>query len=61
MSSVELSNELYAVYGQNLLSEGIVTAVECSKLGKQMFAMKSAVIVVILFKMLTKKYVKDGT
>jgi hypothetical protein len=61
MSAVELSNELYAVYGQNALSVGIVTAVECSKSGKQMFTMKSAIVVVILFKMLTKKYVKDGT
>jgi hypothetical protein len=47
MSAAEIHRELCAVCGQNVMSEGTIledSGVECSKLGEQMFTMKSEVV-----------------
>jgi hypothetical protein len=59
MIAVEIHCELCVVYSQNVMSEGTVRQ-WCS-----MFIVKSEVVghlywVMILFKMLTKQFVKDG-
>jgi hypothetical protein len=46
MSAAEIHHKLCAVYIQNEISEGTVkkNGVECSKVGEQMYTMKSKVV-----------------
>jgi hypothetical protein len=45
MSAPEIHRELCAVYGQNVMSEGTAdNGAECSKMGEQMFLMKSEMV-----------------
>jgi hypothetical protein len=43
MSSAEIHHEMHAVYSQNTVQEEILR--QCSKMSKQMFAMKSEVVI----------------
>jgi hypothetical protein len=45
MNAAEIPRELWTVHGQNIMSEETVRqCVECTKMGEQMFAMKSEVV-----------------